>query len=493
MKTKVTYFRFVQRWKKWRVHSLFLIFFLSVALNAFGQIKKNVNIVLIVSDDHGTDALGCYGNPVIKTPSLDALASDGIRFTNAFSTVSSCSPSRSVILTGMQNHANAMFGLAHDFHHFSSLDSVKSLPVILSEKGYETIRIGKYHLAPEDVYKFDRVLSKGAANDNSSLARSPVEMAEKCGDIFLAEREKPFFLYFCTDDPHRGLPFNSWPAPNPFGNRKEGYPGVIPTTYDPEDVIVPSFLPDIPECRAELAQYYQSVNRLDQGVGKLIDLLKKAGIYENTLILYISDNGIAFPGVKTTLYDPGTKLPCIVKLPQLKNKGQITDAMISWVDITPTILDYAGILPVGNEFHGRSFKPVLDNPAISQGWDEVYASHSFHEVTMYYPMRVVRTRRYKLIWNIAYKLDYPFAWDLHESTTWKGIVNRGIGQIGKRKVSDFIHRPEFELYDVKDDPDELINLAYNPSYSSILEHLKEKIKDFQKRTNDPWLYKWEYK
>ncbi|MGY8694119.1 MAG: sulfatase-like hydrolase/transferase, partial [Verrucomicrobiia bacterium] len=108
---------------------------------------KSPNIVLIVSDDHGTDALGCYGNPVIKTPALDSLAADGTLFTDANCTTASCSPSRSVILSGLHNHSNGMYGLQHTFHHYQSFDEVESLPVTLSKNGYRTARIGKFHVA----------------------------------------------------------------------------------------------------------------------------------------------------------------------------------------------------------------------------------------------------------------------------------------------------------------------------------------------------------
>jgi N-sulfoglucosamine sulfohydrolase len=462
-----------------------LILLLDVA--AYAQDNKKPNIVLIVADDHGTDALGCYGNPVIKTPNLDLLATEGVRFTNAFCTSSSCSP-RTVILTGMHNHANGMYGLEHSFHHFSSLSTIKSLPVFLSESGYTTARIGKYHVAPKEVYKFDVVLSEGAANDNASLGRSPVEMADKC-ENFLRENNTPFLLYFCLDDPHRGLPFDSWPGPNPFGNRAQGYPGVKDIKYHPDRVIVPSFLPDIAECRSEIAQYYQSVSRLDQGIGRLVDWLKRTGKYENTLIIYISDNGIAFPGAKTTLYDPGMKLPYIVKLPEQKYKNSASDAMISWVDITPTILDFAGV-KTEEVFHGRSFKPVFGKSNV--GWDEVYASHTMHEVTMYYPMRVIRNRKYKLIWNLAHELTYPFALDLIESSTWKGALAQDKSYYAKRKIETFLNRPEFELYDLEKDPDELHNLSSKVEFKTVLDQMKQKLKNFQERTNDPWIYKWEY-
>src|SRR5690606_23377788 len=246
------------------------------------------NIVLFVTDDHGPDA-GCYGNPVIRTPALDELASEGIRFTQAFSTTASCSASRSVILTGLYNHANAQFGHAHAYHHFRTYEDLKSLPVRLAEAGYRTARVGKLHVAPPEVYRF------GAEIPGSP--RSPVEMAENCRAFLEEAGEQPFFLYFCTADPHRSgtTPPGAAHAPDAFGNRPEGYPGVEEIQYDPDDVIVPSFLPDTPVCRAELAQYYQSVSRADQGLGQLASILRELNLYDNTLFVFTSDHGIAFP------------------------------------------------------------------------------------------------------------------------------------------------------------------------------------------------------
>lgn len=470
-----------------------LICFSSTAFSQ--QLKPNV--VLIVSDDHGTDALGSYGNPVIKTPNLDALANDGTRFTSAFCTSASCSPSRSVILTGLHNHSNGMYGLAHDFHKFSSKENLESLPNILSANGYRTARVGKYHLAPEQVFHFEETLSKGTANDPASIGRSPVEMAELCLEFISKKSEVPFFLFYATDDPHRSnkiLPngqvdFNSFPEPNDFGNRKEGYPGVKEVKYSPEEVIVPSYLPDTKESRAELAQYYQSTSRMDQGVGKLLEILKASGQYDNTLIIYISDNGPAFPAAKTTLYDPGIRLPCIVKAPGQVNHSKVQEGLISWADITPTILDYAQASVDPKNFHGRSFRPLMENKGV-EGWDDVYGSHSLHEITMYYPMRMIRNKKYKLIYNIAHQLPYPFALDLQYSPTWISVKNSTM--FGKREKEKFINRPKFELYDLETDPDELNNLAENQNYQQVLEDMIGKIRKFQASTNDPWVHKWDY-
>jgi N-sulfoglucosamine sulfohydrolase len=453
---------------------------------AFARETNRPNIVLVVSDDHGLDALGCYGNPIIKTPNLDALAAEGVRLTNAFCTSASCSASRSVILSGLYNHANGQYGHQHSYHHFISFSHIKSLPVMLAEAGYRTARIGKYHVAPEAVYKFDVAL-----RGNS---RSPVQMADNCRDFISGDDDKPFFLYFCTSDPHRGGgKANELPGrPDRFGNRpKGGYPGVDEVEYDPEDVVVPPFLPDLPECRAELAQYYQSVSRVDQGVGRLINNLKQAGKYDNTVVIYISDNGVAFPGAKTTLYEPGMNLPCIVRDPRQSSRGITCDALVNLADLAPTILDYAGALPGPDSLQGRSFRPALDQEH-PEGWDETYASHTFHEITMYYPMRVVRQRRYKLIWNIAHGLDYPFASDLWASATWQATIRTGRKYYGKRTVEAYLHRPQFELYDLENDPHEVENLAHSPGHQRILNELKSRLKAFQKRTKDPWIVKWQY-
>lgn len=420
------------------------------------------NILLYVTDDHGMDDAGCYGNPVIRTPGLDALAQSGTRFRKAFATTASCSPSRSVLLTGLHNHANGMYGLEHSYHHFKSFDNILTLPVMLASVGYRTACAGKYHVAPEPTYHFEQY-PKGS---------SPETLADACRSLVAAQDDRPFFLYFCTTEPHR-----------PF--RREGS-----ATVDPRDVIVPPYLPDTPECRQELAEYYGSVARADRGLVRLMNLLQETGHWEDTVIIYLSDNGIPFPGAKTTTYEPGLRLPCVVRDPAQPRQGMVSDAMISWADITPTILDIARATPDKAAFHGRSFRAVLgeENP---EGWDEVYASHTFHEVTMYYPMRAVRERRYKLIWNLAHGLPYPFASDLWKSLTWQAVLARNDTQYGPRNVEAYIHRPRFELYDLEEDPWEARNLADDPAHTEILVRLQAKLKMFQERTKDPWILKWD--
>jgi N-sulfoglucosamine sulfohydrolase len=166
--------------------------------------------------------------------------------------------------------------------------------------------------------------------------------------------------------------------------------------------------------------------------------------------------------------------------------------MVSHVDLTPTILDYAGALPKDHRLHGRSWKEAVREES-PKGWDAVNASHTFHEITMYYPMRVVRTREYKLIWNIAAGLPYPFASDLWAAPAWQDRYRQGPSTLyGKRTVKDYIHRPAFELYDLAKDPDETKNLANDPNYAKLLAEMKADLKAFQQRTDDPWVLKWDY-
>jgi N-sulfoglucosamine sulfohydrolase len=461
---------------------------LLVALASAGPVvAAGKNIVLIVTDDQGRETLGCYGNVVCKTPNMDRIAKEGTRFDQAFCTTASCSPSRSVILSGLHNHANMQYGLEHAVHHFNADRKVQSLPVLLDKAGYRTVRIGKFHVGPEETFKFAVTLPANA--------RNPVAMAKQCEALFREASDRPFFLYFCMADPHRGggvadeLPGK----PDRFGNKPAGqeYPGVTTVTYEPKDTVVPSYLPDTLACRAELAQYYQSITRADQGVGALLDLLRTTGKLDQTLIVYTSDHGAPFQGAKTTVYDPGLRVPFLVRHPTVSKRGVASQAMVSFTDITPTFLDFAGVDAKPLQLHGRSLLPILEEEKPT-GWDEVFASHTFHEVTMYYPMRAVRERQYKLIWNLAHALEVPSAQDLWESATWQDAWKKGPDtKYGPRTVRQYLHRPAFELYDIQADPDEGHNLADDPKFKGVLERLQTKLKDFQKRTADPWLLKWE--
>jgi len=465
----------------------------------------NPNVVVIVADDLGFQ-LGCYGDKVAKTPNLDRLAAEGTRFTRAYCTTASCSASRSVILSGLHNHATGHFGHAHGYSHFSTYESVRSLPMLLKEAGYRTCLVGKYHLAPEYVYPFEAERQEGTQG-----SRNTVRMAQNAKAWIAEEDERPFFLYFCPTDPHRaggGADFANHPDQPKF------YPGITPLTFHSADVPIPYWLPDRPEVRNELAEYYQSIARMDAGIGTLLDALQETGHREDTLVMFLSDNGPPFPGAKTTCYEPGINLPLIVRDPKQSKRGITCDAMVTWADLTPTILDYCGVKPsdappvrpgenVGTPstagkpqpytFHGRSFAKIVGDEH-SVGWNEMFASHTFHEITMYYPMRVIRSGKYKYIFNVAHELPYPFASDLQDSPTWQGVLTRDdLNEMyGPRTVRAYLHRPRHELYDLDADPHEAKNLADDPAHQQTLKAFQEKLQAWQKRTQDPWELKWRY-
>ncbi|EWH09794.1 N-sulfoglucosamine sulfohydrolase [Catenovulum agarivorans DS-2] len=419
-----------------------LTFILSIPLGSANA--KQPNIVLMVADDHGREAFGAYGNNSIRTPHLDQLAKEGILFNHAYGTSASCSASRSVLLTGLQNHANGQYGHEHSYHHFATFDHVKSLPVRLSQAGYRTAQVGKFHIGPRATYKFDQYLK--VVGQSADGSRNSVGMAKAAEPLIFAKSDEPFFLYLATNDPHRDHAKNSL-GDNTFGNKPDDKGLALERLdYQAEDVEVPDYLPDIPETRRELAEYYQSVSRVDDTMGELVRLLKAAGQYDNTVIIYLSDNGTAMPGAKTTVYEPGIRLPLVVKTAKAhkavtEQKINKTQAMVSWVDITPTILELAQVPFKKSDFNGTSFVPVLNEPNKNHGRDVIYASHTFHEITMYYPMRVVRNRDFKLIWNIAHGLQYPFASDLQIASTWQGAIERKLVNFGKRNFKDYLFRP----------------------------------------------------
>jgi N-sulfoglucosamine sulfohydrolase len=425
---------------------------------------------MLIADDLGLQ-LGCYGDPIAKTPNIDALAKTGTRFTHAFASVSSCSPSRATMLTGMPTHQCGQYGLAHATHNAHSFRTVKGLPALLGPAGYRTAVIAKFHVQPKEVYPFDEEIPGGGGRNPVAIAEAAKKFIQGCGD-------KPFYLHVGFTDPHR--------AQKGFANDGKYPPGVPRVKFNPADIPVPAHLPDRPEVRQDLAEYYESVVRLDHGIGLMMKVLEETKQLDNTLVIFLSDNGIPFPGAKTTLYDAGVRLPLAVRKPGQKT-GVVTNAMASWTDLAPTILDWAGVKPPA-ALPGKSFLPVLEQEKPA-GWDEVYGSHQFHEITMYYPMRMVRTRTHKYILNLAHGLECPSAGDLWGSPTWQGILQRNDNDMGKRTVKQYLHRPKEELYDLASDPHEVKNLAADPAQEKVLGELRAKLKAWQQKTNDPWLIK----
>lgn len=473
------------------------------------------NILLLIADDLGKH-LGCYGCKSSKTPQIDKLAAAGAVFALAFASTASCSPSRSVIYTGLHTHENGHYGLQGGHNHFQCFHHIETGPRLFNALGYRTGIIGKVHVGPPDIFPWHI--------REESETRDVTWVAER-GEAFFQEAQQtgqPFFLTVGYVDPHRDIKTRGG-----FGNGETCRGKVVPREIHPDELDIPPFITDLPETRAEYVEYHKAISRLDTGVGMILDSLERLGLADSTLVIFCSDNGPPFINSKTTLYDAGTRLPLIVRQPGFSNPGVMNPNMISYIDILPTLLDWAGapsdfsvrIMPLEEQATtletrpppppkrlGRSFLPILHRSDVApeEEWQHsVYGSHTFHEATNYWPTRILRSRRFKYHRNIAWQLPFPFASDLYASLSFEGIRNLSSSDqssslsskksagimIGSRPLKNYILRPPEELYDLETDPLEVRNLAEEKDFDAVLKQMRQAVENWQLTTKDPWLFK----
>ncbi|XP_071105801.1 N-sulphoglucosamine sulphohydrolase-like [Haliotis cracherodii] len=476
----------------------YVLFFMCVLPKVLSA--KTRNVLVIVGDDAGFETQ-VYNNSVCRTPNINKLAAQSVVFKNAFTSVSSCSPSRSAILTGLPQHQNGMYGLHHSVHHFMSFDEVQSLPRILTNAGIRTGIVGKKHVGPEPVYPFD--FSQTEENHPIlQVGRNTTFIKQYVQEFLAVNDTRPFFLYIGFHDPHRcgSTQPQYGQFCEKFGNGEPGMgliPDWKPVKYSPDEVVVPYFVQDTPAARADIAAQYTTISRLDQGIGMLMKELQEAGVADDTLIVYTSDNGIPFPSGRTNLYNPGMAEPMLVSSPAHRERwGQESNAMVSLVDIVPTVLEWYNLQypnyvlnkqPV--KLTGRSVLPILlaEPPT---GWTSIYASHDLHEVTMYYPMRVVQTTRYKLIQNINFKMPFPIDQDFYVSPSFQDILTRtrqGQPLPWIKTLREYYYRSQWELFDLELDPKETKNMAKDAGYTEVLKQLQMDLTQWQNMTADPWI------
>ncbi len=436
------------------------------------------NVLLLISDNQTWHDVGCYGNEVVATPNLDRLASEGVRFRQAFATTASCGPSRAVIYSGLLTHSNGQYAHPHAEHNQQIRPTVTTVFERLKKKGYRTGLIGKDHIKPMEKYPID-FKPRGSSRDVVWMAKQ----AEEFLNIKSSSSEsEPFFLVLSYSDPHPtsrdGI---GWGA-------VRDYPGYQTLKYDPDDINVPGFLPDTAEVRESIAGYYQQISRMDFGVGLALQALEKSGTADETLVIFISDHGTSEPGAMGTHYEPGVRVPFIVRTPNAK-AGHVNEALVAFTDITPTILDWTGTDFDTSEVHGRSFLPVL-NQQDPPEWRSALLSHVGHDVFANYPMRTLRHPRYKLIWNLTWQAEYPLPIDTYERRLWDGIRKNAATHIGPRTVEQFLNRPQLELYDLQADPWETKNLADEPEHANRKAAMVKELVSKLEKQGDPWLRKY---
>ncbi len=447
-----------------------IVAILGLAGSGRAQSPPRPNVVLIIADDLGWEDSGAFGNHSVKTPNIDRLARAGMRFDRAFVTASSCSPSRSSILTGRYPHNTG----AEELHQPLPPDQI-GFAEKLRSAGYWTAAAGKWHLGTDAKRRFDLVREANPAgfqlsNPKQSMT-APGTSAVKSGcDQWVKvlqdrPKERPFFLWLAALDPHRDYE-----------------PGSIPVPHRPHDAVIPPYLPDTPEVRKDLALYYDEISRLDGYVGDVLGELDRQGIAGNTLVLFLSDNGRPFPRCKTTLYDSGIKTPLIARWPGHIKPESRCERLVSTIDIAPTILRLAGVEP-GTSFQGRDFSPLFTDPT-AKVRDMILAERNWHDYLA--QGRCVRSERFKYIRNNDAPNPLTPPADAVRSLTF--VAMRGLRDLGKltpAQTACFIHpRPVEELYDLDEDPHELINLANDPTHAAALRELRQALSKWGRETDD---------
>ncbi len=432
-----------------RLWTFLLIVGWAAPLAFAAEAGRGPNFLIFVADDQGERDLGCYGHGVLRTPNIDRLAAEGTRFDRAFLTISSCSPSRSSILTGRYPHNTG----AEDLHQPLPADQ-KTLARYLRPAGYHCMSVGKWHLGEAERRNWDRVVECAGR-----------ETAEKALELLESRpQDKPFFFWVATKDPHR-----------PFDR------DAIARPHDPARVVVPPYLPDHPLIRKELAQYYDEITRFDKHVGLISKDLEKQGVLDRTFVVYLSDNGMPFPRAKATLYDSGIHTPLLLRYPPLVRPGSVQKGLVSVVDVAPTILELAGLKQ--KNMQGRSMVAMLKDPQTA-GREAIFAEANWHDYEKF--TRAVRTDRLLLVRN--YYWDKPL-WnsvDSINSITWKGFQEmREAGKLTPAQRFLLVEpRPFEELYDLRKDPHSLVNVVDEPEYHDELYRLRTLLDNWRVETAD---------
>ena len=446
---------------------------------SFGNGAERPNILLITADDLGLQ-LSCYGDPNIKTPHLDQLAENSVRFQTAYVAQASCSPSRSAMFTGMYPHGNGHYGLANSTTSFRIHPRLidQLLPNQLKRAGYRTGLIGKLHVAPEKEFKFDKRHNEGFGSRDISLQVSRAKN-------FIGEKsESPWFLMFNVFDPHvaRGRSSNGKRGPAYFPDRVKGIPEKV---IAPDDISPwPWQQIDTPGQRRKIAGYYNCVQRIDVAMGMLFDVLKQSGHRENTVIIFLGDHGPPFARGKTSCYEAGLRVPFFVHWPKV-SEPHVSNLLVSSVDIYPTILDAAGIA-FPNGLHGKSLRSILKAENPNANWrSTLVGEFHYHGASPFFPRRAITDGRFKLIHN-------PRAGQLNAAQSIDGdnaplealkLPPNHPARIAMARLAD---PPEWEFYDLKIDPVEFHNRAKDPEMSKDVDRLKRSLAEWQEKTKDPF-------
>lgn len=435
----------------------------STAVNA----ADRPNVILLIADDVSWNDYGCYGNEAARTPNIDQLAQNGLRFDEAYLTASSCSPSRSSIITGRYPHNN---GKAAELHLAIDGD-LPWFPTLLREAGYYTAIVGKHHMksSPGGLHSKDTPFD---LVDGGNVPGNRGGHANWVQTVKQRPRDKPFFFWFAAYDAHR-----DWDGDKDWIADKYG------PKHRPEDVIVPLFLADDAGTRDDLASYYNEVTRFDHFVGEVVQALKEEKQLDNTLIFVLADNGRPFPRAKTRLHDSGMKTALVAHWPAgLAKHGVATNSLVSAIDLAPTILDVAGV-EAAETMQGVSIKPVLDD-ASAQVRRYAFSEHNWHDYEAH--GRSVRADGFLYIRNNRPDQAWQGPADSVRSISHQQLLTlRDSKKLNEAQADVFLApRPAEELYHYRKDPHQLNNLAADPAFAATKSQLSKLLGQWVEETGD---------
>ncbi len=455
---------------------LVLLVFGGILVSCSYDQEQQPNILLIVSEDNGPD-LGCYGVEEVFTPNLDELAEQGMRFTNAYVTYSVCSPSRGSIYTGLYPHQNGQIGLAT--HNFSMFPEITTLPNYLKEAGYRTGCIGKIHVNPESGFAWD--FRPGGRLNGSNFAKKDLPRYAEQAALFMNASEEPFFLMVNYPDAHY-----------PLQNDVEGLP-TVQVTGDELDSSLPYVGANSERLRSFTAAYYNCMNRLDEAVGQLLDSLNASNKAENTVVLYLGDHGAQFSRGKCSNYEAGLKIPLLLSWPGKIKATSVRNELVSTIDLLPTLLSMAKA-EIPENLPGHSLEALFDGEQAENWRTHLFADGAGSAAKFCYPRRSVRNEQFKLIHNLLSGQENPHfsSYANHLNVHFTGGTEIEEIQSAPAPIqtayATWKNPPEYELYDLTQDPLEFNNLSDDPAFHSELEDLKWKLYQWQKNTQDPFLY-----
>lgn len=433
-----------------------LLAFLGATL---GQAEKPPNLLLFLADDMTYTDVGCFGNSDISTPYIDRLAKQGMRLTRCYNSAPTCSPLRQSLFTGLYPVKNG----AHP-NHSQVRVGVRSLPQYLRPLGYRVGLAGKRHEAPASAFPFEQLGgSHGDGGKTPYGADLPMDRAK----AFLArDAEQPWCLVVASNQPH-----TPW-------NRGDS------SSYPPEKLTVPPYLVDTKELREGLSKYYAEISYMDQQVGQVLGILRELKQEENTLIIWLSEQGSQLPFGKWTCYDMGIHSAAVVRWPGKIRAGVESEALVSYVDIVPTFLEMAGGEPEAESLDGRSFLPVLLGQAQSHH-ESVFAintTRGIYHGSEAYGIRAVTDGDWLFIRNLHPQAKFQNMVTHRDPifASWKTVDS----DFARSRVERYVKRPAVELFNLKKDPWCLENLAGSPRLAKRKRELSRSLSAWMKEQGD---------